>query len=704
MDCNLGPCTSTSFSGLPIAGQVFYVFPHNAGGYGSAAVSNTVTPKTIPSAPTNAVATAQPDGRVKVSWTLSSSDGGATMGVHVIYVFRRLANGTFEYTNQYSTPCATCTEDFFSDLTVGTTYKFYVYATNTVGHNTTAAETNTVVVTAPVPTVPPAPLNPQATLDGSNVDVTWTAPPGRPDITDYRASAHLATTDAAVGNDPPPCGATCTSIEFTGLTAGTAYRFKIYAINSVGDSPAAVTGTVTIPDDPDPTVPFAPVNVQAVGSSSQVVVTWQPAPDQSDGTPGDGGSPVTGHRIMLDPPCGGCTGKQVSGETFSTNLVGLAPGATYVITVIATNSVGDSSPSVPIQFTADAEAPGAPTITEIIAGDGAATVKWNPPSELNGSTITGYVISTDPACESCQGLQVSDPNARSAEVSGMINKTEYSVRIQATASEPSALSDPEQVIPHHFTYAALGDSYSSGQGAPVQPSEGSPQGYDLDEACLRSSNAYAPLVKEDSFRNPDLVFLACAGRTVPKVRSDQIPDLPKYADVVTITIGGNDLGFGDVLRYCNTHLNCQHDFPGKEEEILNYQDELEGIYRDIQGKAKNARLVVLTYPQVLTADTGCPGDSSIEEEEKVWIRQLAAEINRTIIDAAANVDGVEVIRLGGPDEPQTTQDVFDGHEVCSSDPWINGYDLDIDGTYDRSMHPNEEGYQNMAARIVGLIG
>src|SRR3978361_229533 len=80
-------------------------------------------------------------------------------------------------------------------------------------------------------------------------------------------------------------------------------------------------------------------------------------------------------------------------------------------------------------------------------------------------------------------------------------------------------------------YIALGDSYSSGVGAPGQSG-----------LCLRGSSGYPA---QWARRNDPRSFtnLACGGATTSDVLSLQIPFLTAKADLVTITIGGNDAGF-----------------------------------------------------------------------------------------------------------------------------------------------------------------
>lgn len=99
-----------------------------------------------------------------------------------------------------------------------------------------------------VANLPSIPMAPQATVNGDSVSVAFGAPAnnGGSSVTSYRVRAHVDGTDAA--GPEKTCGAPCTFVEFEdGLTAGTSYKFKIYARNAVGESAAAITNAVTAP-------------------------------------------------------------------------------------------------------------------------------------------------------------------------------------------------------------------------------------------------------------------------------------------------------------------------------------------------------------------------------------------------------------------------------------------------------------------------
>ena len=93
------------------------------------------------------------------------------------------------------------------------------------------------------------------------------------------------------------------------------------------------------------------------------------------------------------------------------------------------------------------------------------------------------------------------------------------------------------------TWVAMGDSYAAGQGA---------NDYSGGH-CRRSANSYWALL-HGSLRNgltsPAEKFVACSGATTATVRADQLAALDPTTRLVTISVGGNDLGFAGVLTAC----------------------------------------------------------------------------------------------------------------------------------------------------------
>ena len=152
-------------------------------------------------------------------------------------------------------------------------------------------------------------------------------------------------------------------------------------------------------------------------------------------------------------------------------------------------------------------------------------------------------------------------------------------------------------------YAALGDSYSSGEGNP--PFTGG--------ACDRSEQAYPVLFQK---RLPyTFYFEACSGATVSQLpeQADLVPEAARgTVKLVTLTIGGNDLHFADVIEQCVfdhvlKHTSCSNGVTASDPKVaawvfdgrLTLQRQLPGVLRILRGTFPQAQIFVLGYPQNL---------------------------------------------------------------------------------------------------------
>lgn len=129
-------------------------------------------------------------------------------------------------------------------LTASTAYKAYIIVEYAEGNTSGVAEIDFITEAAPiVPTVPTAPQNFTAAPGDTQVALSWAAPAsdGGAAIIRYEVSSDYGGIWIM--------GATNTSHTFTGLTNGTAYTFKVRAVNSVGsgaEASAAATPAATV--------------------------------------------------------------------------------------------------------------------------------------------------------------------------------------------------------------------------------------------------------------------------------------------------------------------------------------------------------------------------------------------------------------------------------------------------------------------------
>jgi lysophospholipase L1-like esterase len=219
-------------------------------------------------------------------------------------------------------------------------------------------------------------------------------------------------------------------------------------------------------------------------------------------------------------------------------------------------------------------------------------------------------------------------------------------------------------------YVALGDSYSSGVGAPPYLSGG----------CSRSNNSYAAQWAA-THTVSSFSFAACSGATTGDVQASQLAAVNANTDLVTITIGGNDVGFVNTLvnctlggdQACVTAVNN-----GITASNTTLPAKLDATYAAIRARAPQARVVVLGYPR-LVSPTGSCGLFNLSTAKRTALNN-GADVLSGVIGARAAAAGFTYLDARGP---------FTGHGACGPSPWINRFNLLAIGD---SYHPNTAGY------------
>ena len=276
-----------------------------------------------------------------------------------------------------------------------------------------------------------------------------------------------------------------------------------------------------------------------------------------------------------------------------------------------------------------------------------------------------------------------------------------------------------------FSYVALGDSYSSGEG--LRPF--------IDDGCHRSSRAYPTRVKRPgaaktlyatasssgqtgSVRKAAGVswaFWACSGAKTTNVLPESLGGVPQLragqavpgrktqldaadltrADLVTLTIGGNDAGFVEVLVLCAvSNCNMKAFEQGRRAIIDGVGPSLEKVYRATAASAPRARILVLGYPELIPAskaEQACSALIAFRGEGQL-LRRLGTHLNETIEAAVA-----AVAETGAKIEFVPAEARFAGHEICGrKGPWLNAFvpspiGLGVDPA---SFHPNLAGQRD----------
>lgn len=251
-------------------------------------------------------------------------------------------------------------------------------------------------------------------------------------------------------------------------------------------------------------------------------------------------------------------------------------------------------------------------------------------------------------------------------------KTAVAAGLAALAMAAGLAAAPAQAV-DKTKYIALGDSYAAGQGAGEYKNK--------NDTCYRSENSYSELAAETKAIKL-ITNAACSGKTTQEVVATQLRQLNKSTELVTITAGGNNLGFGDIVTSCG--------IPGPAAEAAcaqatgNAMFQLSGpltadvaaMIRSVQAAAPNAKIVVTGYPRLFDpVEPNHPMAKFISDAT-----DLADGLNWSIAKAAwdTKVQFVDV------------RPTFAGHGILSMDPWINGA---VPGSPADSFHPNAKGYQ-----------
>lgn len=235
---------------------------------------------------------------------------------------------------------------------------------------------------------------------------------------------------------------------------------------------------------------------------------------------------------------------------------------------------------------------------------------------------------------------------------------------------------PKEPLTAQTRYVALGDSFAAGMGAGGETGR-----------CVSSPQSYPEVFAEDS--GVDLIANAsCSGATTSDLLKRQLIALDDRTDLVTLSIGGNDLGVADIASDCaaGKAIPCRNELSSALSLLNVLPDRLSAVYSAVAQAAPNARIVVTGYALMYDAtDPNAPdfGLAAAINAATVGLN----EVIRTAVDAQ-RAKGVPMMYVGVD---------FDGHGIGTKTPWVNTKGF-------AAFHPTAAGYREYARELVRTLG
>ncbi|MET7637171.1 SGNH/GDSL hydrolase family protein [Streptomyces sp. NPDC005438] len=251
---------------------------------------------------------------------------------------------------------------------------------------------------------------------------------------------------------------------------------------------------------------------------------------------------------------------------------------------------------------------------------------------------------------------------------------------QATAAENADTKAAQK-------YVALGDSYAVAPGTRTYDDENDP--------CRRGPLTY-PRLWAEQHSSYSFVEASCSGATTAEVQSDQVPQLTADTSLVTVQVGGNDVGFVEVLKNCILTLDDKDCIAGvdaaKAAATNNLPGALSKTYSAIRAKSPDAKVVAVGYPRLYTIGGDC-GILGLSDAEREALNSAA--------DTLASVTSQEAQKAGFTYlDPRSA---FDPHSICSgNEEWVTSLEWD---KINESYHPNKAGHRDgYLALLNGITG
>jgi lysophospholipase L1-like esterase len=253
-------------------------------------------------------------------------------------------------------------------------------------------------------------------------------------------------------------------------------------------------------------------------------------------------------------------------------------------------------------------------------------------------------------------------------------------------------------------FTALGDSYAAG---PLIPLPLSPFG------CLKSSNNYGHIAqrtlayaeyRDATCSGAETEDMTQAQNVSPGPNPPQFDSLSGDNQLVTVTIGGNDIGFSSIAEDCvsiipfGSPCKDQYTAGGQDEisrRIAETAPKVDAVLQGIRARTSpTTRILVVNYSAIFPhSGSGCYPKMPVARGDVVWLRSKQVELNTMLANrAAANGAGVVDVYAASV-----------GRDACASSTtrWVEPY---IPANAAAPLHPNLRGMRAMANLVVGAAG
>lgn len=233
-----------------------------------------------------------------------------------------------------------------------------------------------------------------------------------------------------------------------------------------------------------------------------------------------------------------------------------------------------------------------------------------------------------------------------------------------------ASSTASAVVAAKPRYAALGDSVAAGYGLPVAANASAE-----DRLCGRSTAAYPYQVATGL--NMTLQHLACTGakadeglygvqnrngtRLTPQLTTAFAPGRP---DLITITIGANDARWTQFIRDCYV-WRCGSTWDDARAVVYRADLKAELIWTLYKirtlSNGNPPKVLMNGYYAPFAAADCAEKQGKVTVQEVAWLNKQVGLLNQSIQNSAGLYSFARFVPVS-----------FAGHELCSTQPWVQG--------------------------------